>query len=471
MRLDYRLIGGEPTPGDKYNFRTMKAIVIIANGWHAGWLGCYGNEWLRTHNLDKLAAESIVFDQHFAVDPSLGGWFHSFATGRYPSPNQSLEPTKLFATLQNYGVRTVRVHDLKGPSASEMASAWGQSIAVPKAAEGTPGEAIFLQLDQVLHELADVEDWLLWIETDRFVPPWDVSLDFFDEYAKDMAFLNEGEEPHPWDEPPLGPREVDDRDFERLQSTFASIVTEWDVELAEWFALFREHKLDESAVWAVTSGYGLSLGEHGWIGPSGDRPFEELGHVPLLLRLPNSRPIHNESEAGTVGLGIQAGRRVSELTASIDLLPTILDAFGFTIPNDIHGKSLLPLAHGKRDLIHDFLFQYLVTDGRTERLIRTMEWASFHSSTLPPLLYRKPEDRWEVNNLRQQHLEWAEHLEAVSIAHTANPDALPSLKSYDDVVSGTTEENQHEHGTIGERNDRSSEGESDLRRHQSDQKD
>ena len=26
-----------------------------------------------------------------------------------------------------------------------------------------------------------------------------ISLDFFDEYAPDMAFLEEGAEPHPWD--------------------------------------------------------------------------------------------------------------------------------------------------------------------------------------------------------------------------------------------------------------------------------
>jgi hypothetical protein len=432
----------------------MKAIVIVANGWHAGWLGCYGNEWLRTHNLDRLAAESVVFDQHFAVHPTPDGWFESIASGSYLQVNRPARATSLLASLRKYGVRTVRVRDLKGLSPSNEAAHWDESIAVPKSAGATPGEAIFLQIDQTLQELADVDNWLLWIETDRFVPPWDVSLDFFDEYAQDMAFLEEGEGPHPWDEPPLGAREVTDREFERLQTTFASVVTEWDAELAEWFELFREHKLDESAMWAVTSGYGLSLGQHGWIGPSGHRPFEELGHLPLLLRMPGAA---------------QAGRRVPFLTASIDLLPTLLDVFDAPRSSNVHGKSLLPLARGDRAPLHPYLCQCISSHKGEERAIRTLEWTCFRSSSLPGLLYLKPEDRWEVSDLRQRHLEWAEHLESVLIDHAANPNVPRPLKPYHEVMANETQDHDHEHRSSSERDDRSSEGEGDLRGHQSDE--
>jgi arylsulfatase A-like enzyme len=450
MRIDYRLAGCEPTSAGKYNSPHMKAIVIVANGWHAGWLGSYGNEWLRTHNLDRLAAESVLFDQHFAVQPTPNQWFDSIASARYS------RGTSLLASLRRYGVRTVRVHDLKGQSPANAALHWDESIAVPKDSGGTPGEAIYLQIDQTLQGLADVDNWLLWIETDRFVPPWDVSLDFFDEYAQDMAFLDEGEEPYPWDEPPIGSCAVTDREFERLQSTYASVVTEWDVELAEWFELFREQKLDESAIWMVTAGHGLSLGEHGWIGPSGQRPFAELGHVPLILRLPHAE---------------QAGRRVASQTASIDVLPTQLDAFAAPGANSVHGKSLLPLARGARAPIHPYICQSLSVDERTERAIRTPEWACFHSSSLPRLLFRKPEDRWEVNDLRQQHLEWSEHLEAVAKDHAANPDAPPQLRPYDEVMANETKEADNEHGASGKRDNGSSKSEGGLRGHQGDQED
>ena len=49
----------------------MKILVIEAAALHAGFLGCYGNDWVATPNLDRLAAEGVVFDQHLADCPEL----------------------------------------------------------------------------------------------------------------------------------------------------------------------------------------------------------------------------------------------------------------------------------------------------------------------------------------------------------------------------------------------------------------
>ena len=43
----------------------MNVIVIACNGLHLGFLGPYGNGWIETPNLDRLAAEGVVFDHHF----------------------------------------------------------------------------------------------------------------------------------------------------------------------------------------------------------------------------------------------------------------------------------------------------------------------------------------------------------------------------------------------------------------------
>ena len=67
----------------------MKALVIVANGLHLGYLGCYGNDWVATPNLDRLAAEGIVFDQHLADWPTplaLHPEQRSAGTGRYHRP-------------------------------------------------------------------------------------------------------------------------------------------------------------------------------------------------------------------------------------------------------------------------------------------------------------------------------------------------------------------------------------------------
>lgn len=44
----------------------MKLAVVVLKNLSAQWLGAYGNEWVATPNLDRLAAEGIVFERHIA---------------------------------------------------------------------------------------------------------------------------------------------------------------------------------------------------------------------------------------------------------------------------------------------------------------------------------------------------------------------------------------------------------------------
>ncbi len=46
----------------------MNVIVIACNGLNVGWLGPYGNPWIATPNLDRLAAEGVVFDNHYVAN-------------------------------------------------------------------------------------------------------------------------------------------------------------------------------------------------------------------------------------------------------------------------------------------------------------------------------------------------------------------------------------------------------------------
>jgi arylsulfatase A-like enzyme len=89
-----------------------------------------------------------------------------------------------------------------------------------------------------------------------------------------------------------------------------------------------DESLDEILV-CVTSGSGLPLGEHGFVGF--ERPWlhEELVHLPLILRLPEAT---------------EAGLRVAALTQPVDLWPTLLK---WGSPEWAgHGFSLWPLIRG-----------------------------------------------------------------------------------------------------------------------------
>ena len=70
----------------------MKIVVLEASALHLGFLGCYGNDWVATPNLDRLAAEGVVFDRHYA--DWIGAGARSAWTGRchFPAPDTEPDP-------------------------------------------------------------------------------------------------------------------------------------------------------------------------------------------------------------------------------------------------------------------------------------------------------------------------------------------------------------------------------------------
>lgn len=53
-------------------------------------LACYGNPMMHTPNLDRLAREGVVFNNHFVQVPTCGASRHCLLTGTYPSRPQHL---------------------------------------------------------------------------------------------------------------------------------------------------------------------------------------------------------------------------------------------------------------------------------------------------------------------------------------------------------------------------------------------
>ena len=61
----------------------MNVIVVVCNSLHLGFLGAYGNAWIDTPSLDRLAAEGVVFDHHFPENLTTLPTRRSWWTGRY----------------------------------------------------------------------------------------------------------------------------------------------------------------------------------------------------------------------------------------------------------------------------------------------------------------------------------------------------------------------------------------------------
>jgi arylsulfatase A-like enzyme len=466
----------QPIAESDYNF-PMKAIVLVINGVHVGWLGPYGNEWVRTFNLDKLAAESVLFDQHFSDHPDLETAWKSLWTGQYQLPELQRDSPhgSLPKILQSHQIRTILVHDREDNSLPT--DDWDIVMdALPEENE-TAEEALLSTIEAGVDFLLEQEHGLLWIETNRLLPPWDINMALYAEYAmtsiREEATLEDDEESEddmegdyeeateeeiveeaPPKQPVAQPLTEEwttlnpqvgvydtskQEEWDFLHNSFASVMTRFDELLGEVFALFRERGLHESALWMITSGAGFPLGEHGYFGPHRPWLHEELIHIPLIVRLAEVK---------------ESGRRVFSPTQSIDLLPTLLHHFQIPIPDTIHGVNLFPLIRSEVEKVRDYTITGLQIDNEIEFALRTEHWAllspirSDHPTRTQSKLFEKPEDRWEVSDLKQQHFDWAEYLESVlnSFLAAMRNDKLviPPIKDYDEIKESPNEEEPEE---------------------------
>jgi arylsulfatase A-like enzyme len=328
----------------------MKILVIEAAGLHLGYLGCYGNDWVATPNLDRLAVQGIVFDWHIVDQPELAittPWQErSIGTGCYAFPDHP--PMKTELPLMPRFVRCEKLTRF--------------AVAALKA-------------------LKKQDRWL-WLEGPSLLPPWKLEEEMLDAYF-DEDDVEEGLDA--WTDPPLDLIELDEAEVLQLQNTYAAAVTMFDAQLGN---LLEAVDLDDTLV-CVTARSGLPLGEHGMIGAPRPGLHDELVHVPLLMRLPSSD---------------HAGMRVAALTQPVDLLPTFLEALGEPLPA-MHGRSLWPLLRGEAEELRPYAVAAMRTGGHESWLLRSAAWA-FHRARVVAdralQLYVKPDDRWEMNNLRQQ---------------------------------------------------------------------
>lgn len=200
---------------------------------------------------------------------------------------------------------------------------------------------------------------------------------------------------------------------------YYSVITEMDNALERLFAT-----LDELGLWENT--YVFFMGDNGWmLGDHGFTskvlPYQPSTHVPFFVVGPKLNPGEN-----------------SNLTLNIDIAPTILDLAGIQVPENIHGKSLLPLFKNdttvwRNSFIYEGLGNYggtkpnLTVIGNDYRYIETYE-DSILNHVIFKELYHQTEDPQEMVNLANiQSLDTVlERMQVEITKHKLNILSLPN---------------------------------------------
>lgn len=371
------------------------AIVIVVDRLGAGYLGPGGNTWIETPAFNRLASQSLVWEYMLATTSTLAGLYDSLGTGRHPMSPIATPSQNLWEQLQQAGVHTALLTD--EPLLAQLPIINSFAERIEQSSEDVPAAAESLEQTQLCQAFVAALDWLaqrrdpfcLLLHSRGMAGAWDAPREYRERFA------DEEDPPVPdFVAPPhrsLG-QDIDPDEIWGMTQAYAGQVALLDVCLEMLLESLQIHPLLNETLLIVTSPRGFPLGEHGHVGERGDLLYEELLHVPLLIRQPDPR---------------YAMQRCQTLVEPADLYATLADWFQLsTTLAMVQGTSLLsPFSSPskiRRECVVSLLDQ--------SRSIRTPAWFLRRTSDQTPELYAKPDDRWEVNEVADRCGEITEEL-------------------------------------------------------------
>lgn len=159
-----------------------------------------------------------------------------------------------------------------------------------------------------------------------------------------------------------------------MKKHYEAVLSMCDDNLGKVLDFMDIHDMWKDTLLIVNTDHGFLLGEHDFTGKCFMPFFEEVSHIPLYVWDPR------------VG---KKGQTRNSLVQTIDLAPTLLEFFGVKIPEDMQGKSLLPVVE-KDEKIHDSVLfgrhgeTINITDGRYVFMLAPDVSKKFYEYTLMP---------------------------------------------------------------------------------------
>lgn len=388
----------------------MNLLVVVIDSLRSDHIGCYGNTWIRTPVMDRLAGGGVLFSQMYVGTsgrvPSrlemLSGcwaWNNHHTTQEYAS--QPLLPQLLsglgyitcwlsdnpamfradpplhggfdsFDFVRGFGHDPWARADLhcqcKGPDAcsSPAGHHWLHNQRRRVAGGSAGDDDLFTLAGRWLQSPRAAEQpFLLWVESRGLNPPWDAP----------EAFNHYGAPARPaWSDiwPEEGSDVVETVDGDRLncwRALYAARVEQIDHQVGQLLAYMPEHLRAQTAVVLVSDG-GCAIGDHGHVG----RPADDLHAVQVRQSLIMHIP------------GCDSGRRVDALAQSVDIGATLVELAGVDVDKaSLQGRSLLGLLYS--DTSSQFRSHCRICSEHAERIsIRTVDsMAVFNGPSYVPV--------------------------------------------------------------------------------------
>jgi len=354
----------------------MNIIMLVADSLRKDHLGCYGNTWIQTPNIDALAADSVIFDEAYPESLPTLPVRNALLSGRHCGPELGWGPMRegdirLPEMLGKAGYTSAFVTDvyhmmkpgmnfhrgfhswswIRGQEQDPYKTSENPNPPVPKSYAETHDPRL-IQFSKNVAGFKTEEDYftarvyntaITWIEenyrqgdfflwVDSFDPhePWFPPYYYADLYDPDY----EGMEPigvgyGDWH------NHISKRQLTRMKALYAGEVTFLDRYIGRLLGKLKDLKIYDETLIVFISDHGHLLGEHDLIGKNWNtNGYRGVMDLVLTMRFPNAT---------------YAGNRVDSLCYNLDIVPTLLYHVGIEPPAHLDGIDLHDLIERKTD--------------------------------------------------------------------------------------------------------------------------
>ena len=389
-------------------------IFILTDDQGIGDLSCHGNPWIKTPNLDKLYNQSVRMTD-FHVSPYCAPTRSALMTGKYPINNgvwatykgrdamtegttladvfkQNGYKTGMFGKWHlgdNYPVRPIDCgFDLaiqhKAGGVGELSDYWGNSYFddvyfVNEKAEKFEGYCTDIWFNQTTKFINENKDkpFFIYLATNAPHSPWIV----------DNKYSN--------------PYKQLEKDKKIVSADFYGMIANLDENIGKLEKFLRKNDLIDNTILIFMTDNGSSGGisrdgkigyNKGFRGMKGGKT--EGGHrVPFFIRWPNGK--------------IKGGVDINQLTAHVDILPTLISLCKLNVCDSIRFDGLdisSILQKEEENLDHRTVFVHHRQDWRPpmdvkQTCVLNKKWRLKNGNEL----YNVKNDKYQKNNLLKQY--------------------------------------------------------------------
>ena len=387
-------------------------------------LGSYGNQIIKTPNLDKLANEGVVFKSNYSQNPICLPSRASLVTGKMPSSlgifgnDGILSEKTTMATVfkaqgyevawlgkEHWGATNAEVgfgnlnaeaHEAfkeKYRPLNNLRKNIGrlpQNASAYKLSENEDYEALVTDHAIKFLENNTTKTFFLGVSFKKPHFPFMCHQKYFDLYkdivdmpkvTPDMIEALSINEKKTIEKYKLD--EMSSAEIKHARAMYYGMVTYIDEQFGRVLEKLNELGLRENTIIVYTSDHGEMAGEHGlWYKNSF---LEASVAAPLIFSYPKTLPVNKKINASSMLL---------------DIFPTLCDLSDIGQPNDLEGKSLLPLMNGIENADNSDRVAYSeMYRSSTGIMVRKGKWKYIRYNSEKEYLYDIDTDPREINNL------------------------------------------------------------------------